>query len=778
VDGAPSVFGDANNPTLPDSDSNGTPDYVQGNGASLTIAPTNATNPEGNSGTTPFTFTVTRSGNTTGATTVDYAVTGVANAADFGGTLPTGTVSFAAGETSKVITINVSGDLAIEPDETFTVTLSNASGTATIGTATAIGTITNDDFLDTDGDGVPDMTDLDDDNDGILDTVEDAQLTADIDGDGIPNSLDLDSDNDGINDVIEAGGTDSDKDGIADGTPNPTTGIPASAGSGSTPPDTDGDTRPNPYDLDSDNDGINDLVESGNPLLVDADGNGMVDGTDPDGDGILGAADGVPATRGDTGDPSPANTDGTDNPNYTDLDSDNDGLTDLVESGIPNPATLDADGDGKIDNPADADGDGIPQVVDGAPSVFGDANNPTLPDSDSNGTPDYVQGNGASLTIAPTNATNPEGNSGTTPFTFTVTRSGNTTGATTVNWAVTGSGTNPADATDFGGTLPTGTVSFAAGETTKTITVNVAGDATVEPNETFTVTLSSPSGAATLTTATATGTITNDDVVSAGVKLAVKVFLQGAYDSVAYTMRDDLRSRGFIPSAQPYNTALSSRFSQHTGTETVAPSVLAVTGNNAIVDWVYVDLRDANDSTFVVATRAALVQRDGDVVDLDGVSPVLFSSATPASYFISVNHRNHLGALTKQAIALSATVTTVDFTTTALQLAGTYPTKTYTTSGKRALWGGNANSDKKLIFQGPTNDADRVKDDILFALGNPNGDFSYIETGYRQGDINMDGDVKYQGPSNDLDAIIFFNIVLYPLNTTYIPIYIMYERIP
>ena len=43
------------------------------------------------------------------------------------------------------------------------------------------------------------------------------QFSADLDGDGVPNSLDLDSDNDGINDVIEAGGVDANIDGIADG---------------------------------------------------------------------------------------------------------------------------------------------------------------------------------------------------------------------------------------------------------------------------------------------------------------------------------------------------------------------------------------------------------------------------------------------------------------------------------------------------------------------------------------------------------------------------------
>ena len=69
-----------------------------------------------------------------------------------------------------------------------------------------------------------------------------------------------------------------------------------------------------------------------------------------------------------------------------------------------------------------------------------------------------------------------------------MTRTGSTTGGLDRSYAVTGSGANPATAADFaGGVLPTGTVSFAAGETSKTITVNVAGDSTVEAGENFTV---------------------------------------------------------------------------------------------------------------------------------------------------------------------------------------------------------------------------------------------------------------------------------------------------
>ncbi|MHB8900330.1 MAG: Calx-beta domain-containing protein, partial [Thermoguttaceae bacterium] len=70
-----------------------------------------------------------------------------AAAADFaGGTLPSGSLTFNAAETSKVVTVNVNGDTAVEPDEAFTVTLSGPVG-ATITTASAAGSIVNDDGL-------------------------------------------------------------------------------------------------------------------------------------------------------------------------------------------------------------------------------------------------------------------------------------------------------------------------------------------------------------------------------------------------------------------------------------------------------------------------------------------------------------------------------------------------------------------------------------------------------------------------------------------------------
>lgn len=120
------------------------------------------------------------------------------------------------------------------------------------------------------------------------------------------------------------------------------------------------------------------------------------------------------------------------------------------------------------------------------------------------------------LSIAAGNAEKSEGDGGTTAFTFTVTREGDTGEVTTVDYAVAGSGDDPADGADFeGGAPPAGTLSFAAGETTRTLTVEIAGDTEVEPDEGFTVTLANPSGPATIAQATASGTIGNDDEVLA-----------------------------------------------------------------------------------------------------------------------------------------------------------------------------------------------------------------------------------------------------------------------
>jgi hypothetical protein len=121
-------------------------DYV----ATLSISTTaSSSQAEGDAGAKNFDFTVTRNGGTQGTCSANWAVTGTgttpANAADFGGTFPSGIVNFADGVANQTINVSVSGDTDVEPDEGFTVTLSNPTNVI-IATATADGTIQNDEF--------------------------------------------------------------------------------------------------------------------------------------------------------------------------------------------------------------------------------------------------------------------------------------------------------------------------------------------------------------------------------------------------------------------------------------------------------------------------------------------------------------------------------------------------------------------------------------------------------------------------------------------------------
>ena len=127
------------------------------------------------------------------------------------------------------------------------------------------------------------------------------------------------------------------------------------------------------------------------------------------------------------------------------------------------------------------------------------------------------------------------------------------------------------------------------------------------------------------------------------VELAVKVFLQGPYSTETGLMNHELQSGGLIPLTEPYGTGKNETTTQAVLDKNDVPE-------DIIVDWVLIELRDT--PTTVVDRRAALVQRDGDVVDLDGVSAVKFTDVDPGLYFVVVRHRNHLGIMTSERIML------------------------------------------------------------------------------------------------------------------------------
>jgi len=231
------------------------------------------------------------------------------------------------------------------------------------------------------------------------------------------------------------------------------------------------------------------------------------------------------------------------------------------------------------------------------------------------------------------------------------------------------------------------------------------------------------------------------------VLLALRGMLEGPYNAATGQMSDALRSAGIVPGSEPY-TALGYAQVGGGGGESFAPNVLATTGNNAIVDWVVVELRDAITPTTVLATRSALIQRDGDIVATDGVSPLTFSQV-PAAYHVALRHRNHLGVMTGNATALGLSTTPLDLASASALTFGTNARKNITGAfPAQALWAGDATFNGELKYTGMNND----RDPILMLIGGTVP--TNTVNGYFGGDVTMDGTAKYTGTANDRDPIL------------------------
>jgi hypothetical protein len=231
-----------------------------------------------------------------------------------------------------------------------------------------------------------------------------------------------------------------------------------------------------------------------------------------------------------------------------------------------------------------------------------------------------------------------------------------------------------------------------------------------------------------------------------------KVFLQGPYVSSVQLMQDSLRAKGLISLTEPYTGLSGFTHVGGGGGEQTTPAVLAVTGQNAIVDWVFVELRSAVNPAQVVSTRSALLQRDGDVVDVDGFSPVGFIDKGGASYYLTVRHRNHLGVQLGQAKLYTAnTPVYTDFTTLPPQGFYAYNglnTAQRVVSGRYVMWAGNGRLDRQLKYNGSNNDRTALLS--VVGISTPNN----IVSGYNLADYNMDGQVKYNGSSNDRNVLL------------------------
>ncbi|MBK8053313.1 MAG: hypothetical protein IPK35_08595 [Saprospiraceae bacterium] len=241
-----------------------------------------------------------------------------------------------------------------------------------------------------------------------------------------------------------------------------------------------------------------------------------------------------------------------------------------------------------------------------------------------------------------------------------------------------------------------------------------------------------------------------DDKALDYVAVNVKVFLGGPSFS-SNEMGDQLRSADLVPLNQPYSSAPYNATFAHAGrggkgiefVNALADFDKSGSQNDA-VDWVFLELR--SDLTTVVASKSAILQRDGDVVEAEDGSPVRFTGINDGNYHVVVRHRNHLGVMTNSVVFLSSTPLAINFTDGSVGTYGTNAQKS--ASGIFSLWPGDVNGDKILRYSDSGND--RIL--ILQRIGVPN--VLATTTGYHSEDVNMDGIIRYSDSNNDRIIIL------------------------
>ncbi|MDB9426277.1 Calx-beta domain-containing protein [Microcystis aeruginosa CS-564/01] len=462
------------------------------NVVTLAIAPTSVNE----DGTANLVYTFTRSGVTTNALTVNYTVGGTATfstdytqtgAASF--TTTTGTVTFAANSSTATVTIDPTADTTIESDETVALTLTSWTGYA-VGTTTAVtGTITNDDFP------------------SITLAVSPASVTEDGTTNLVYTFTRTGVTTNALTANYTVGGTatfntDYTQTGAASYTA--TTGTVTFAAGSSTATVTVDPTADTTVETDE------------TVILTLASGTGYTVGTTTPVTGTITNDDFPSITLAVS--PSSVTEDGTTNLIYTFTRT---GVTtnaltvnytiggtatlntDYTRTGTTNTVTFAANAttatvtvDPTADTTVEPDETVILTLATGTGYTIGTPNAAT-------GT---ITNDDTSVTLAVSPASVTE--DGTTNLVYTFTRTGVTTNALTVNYTLGGTATLN---TDYTRTGTTNTVTFAAGSSTATVTVDPTADTTVESDETVILTLATGTGYTVGTTTAVTGTITNDD---------------------------------------------------------------------------------------------------------------------------------------------------------------------------------------------------------------------------------------------------------------------------
>ncbi|MEM6316991.1 MAG: SdrD B-like domain-containing protein [Bacteroidota bacterium] len=254
-----------------------------------------------------------------------------------------------------------------------------------------------------------------------------------------------------------------------------------------------------------------------------------------------------------------------------------------------------------------------------------------------------------------------------------------------------------------------------------------------------------------------------------GIGVQLQTYLQGALvaSQEEGLMRDDLRRRNLIPTREPYTELPKFQHYGSGGGETLDTTLLQVMGKSAIVDWVFIELRDELDSDKIVATSAALLQRNGNIISATGDSIIVFTNVAYGNYSIAVRHRNHIALSTLRPYVFAVnSIPSIDFRDIFTPINGNEPT--IKVGNRSAQWAGDLNGDGKTVYQGPNNDPFAMFLKVVLDEKNINNLTNYITVGYNTMDFDLDGQVIYQGPNNDRAKLLINTILNHPDNPSFL----------
>ncbi|MCA2932246.1 MAG: M10 family metallopeptidase C-terminal domain-containing protein [Microcystis sp. M018S1] len=507
----------------------------------LAVSPSSVTE----DGTSNLIYIFMRTGDTTNPLTVNYTIGGTAtNGTDYT-SIPT-SVTFAANSSTATVTVDPTADTTVESDETVALTLATGTG-YTVGTTTAvIGTIANDDTSVTLAVSPTSVTE--DGTANLVYTFTRSGVTT--------NALTVN---------YTVGGTATNG---TDYTSIPTSvTFAANSATATVTVDPTADTT----------------VESDETVaLTLATGTGYTVGTP---DAVTGTIlnDDLPSITLAVS-PSSVTEDGTTHLIYTFTRS---GVTSnalTVNYTLGGTATLNTDytRTGTTNTVTFAAGSSTATVIVDPTADTTVENNETVALTLATGT-GYTVGTTTAVTgtitnddlpsitlaVSPTSVTE----DGTTNLVYTFTRSGVTTNALTVNYTLGGTATLN---TDYTRTGTTNTVTFAAGSSTATVTVDPTADTTVESNETVALTLAAGTGYTVGTTTAVTGTITNDDTsVPSQLSINDITVVEGQNNNAILTVTVNNPNPQQITvnyTTAPINATANVDYTSQTGTLTIAPN--------------------------------------------------------------------------------------------------------------------------------------------------------------------------------------------------------------